>query len=150
LINIRLTSYFNEVIGGEYILKKSIKLTLAIMSFFLLATEFFYGIPFLGGSVVLSFAWQPLLLNALLYLIVGIILLVDSQNTIKPMAVIPLIGVIGSFIAFIPVVGMFTHWVLFFLMVFFVFIVLSAPTYLPNRDAKVIYTQYKDEDHHRR
>ncbi|MCI2774686.1 hypothetical protein [Staphylococcus petrasii] len=131
-------------------MKSSVKVTLAILSIFLLACEFFYGIPFLGGSVILSFGWHPLLLNAFLYLIVGIVLLVDSQNAIKPMAVIPLIGIIGSFIAFIPVVGMFTHWVLFFLMVFFVFIVLSAPTYLPNKDARVIYTQHKNRDEHRR
>ncbi|BGE81789.1 hypothetical protein [Staphylococcus petrasii] len=131
-------------------MKSSVKVTLAILSIFLLACEFFYGIPFLGGSVILSFGWHPLLLNAFLYLIVGIVLLVDSQNAIKPMAVIPLIGIIGSFIAFIPVVGMFTHWVLFFLMVFFLFIVLSAPTYLPNKDARVIYTQHKDRDEHRR
>ena len=27
----------------------------------------------------------------------------------------------------------------------FIFIVLSAPTYIRNKDAKVIYTQYKDD-----
>ena len=59
------------------------------------------------GSVILGFGWQPLLLNALLYLILGIILLVDSQNTIKPMAMIPFIGLIGSFVAFLPIIGMF-------------------------------------------
>lgn len=117
-------------------MKSSVKVTLAILSFFLLACEFFYGIPFLGGSVILSFGWHPLVLNAFLYLIVVIVLLVDSQNAIKPMAIIPLIGFIGSFVAFIPVIGMVIHWILFFLMVFFVFIVLSAPTYLPNKDAE--------------
>lgn len=126
-------------------MKRNVKLTLAIISIFLIASEFFYGIPFLGGSVILSFGWQPLLLNALLYLILGIILLVDSQNTIKPMAMIPFIGLIGSFVAFLPIIGMFTHWVLFFLMIFFIFVVLNAPTYIPNKDSKVIYTQYKDD-----
>mgnify|MGYP007094516059 FL=1 len=126
-------------------MKRNVKLTLAIISIFLIASEFFYGIPFLGGTVILSFGWQPLLLNALLYLILGIILLVDSQNTIKPMAMIPFIGLIGSFVAFLPIIGMFTHWVLFFLMVFFIFVVLNAPTYIPNKDSKVIYTQYKDD-----
>jgi len=126
-------------------MKRNVKLTLAIISIFLIASEFFYGIPFLGGSVILSFGWQPLLLNALLYLILGIILLVDSQNTIKPMAMIPFIGLIGSFVAFLPIIGMFTHWILFFLMVFFIFVVLNAPTYIPNKDSKVIYTQYKDD-----
>mgnify|MGYP001507914238 FL=1 len=126
-------------------MKRNVKFTLAIISIFLIASEFFYGIPFLGGTVILSFGWHPLLLNALLYLILGIILLVDSQNAIKPMAIIPFIGLIGSFVAFLPIIGMFTHWVLFFLMVFFIFVVLSAPTYIPNKDSKVIYTQYKDD-----
>ncbi|MGW9855928.1 hypothetical protein ACUXIR_000362 [Staphylococcus hominis] len=130
-------------------MKRNVKLTLSIISIFLIASEFFYGIPFLGGTVILSFGWQPLLLNALLYLILGIILLVDSQNTIKPMIIIPFIGLIGSFVAFLPVIGMFTHWVLFFLMVFFIFVVLSAPTYIPNKDSKVIYTQYKDDKNNR-
>ena len=126
-------------------MKNGVKMTLAISGVFLIVCEFFYGIPFLGGSVILSFGWQPLLLNAFLYLIITIILLVDTQNSIKPMVIIPILGIVGSFIAFIPVVGMVVHWILFFLMIFFVFIVLSAPTYLPNKDARVIYTQYTND-----
>ena len=126
-------------------MKNGVKMTLAILGVFLIICEFFYGIPFLGGSVILSFGWQPLLLNAFLYLIITIILLVDTQNSIKPMVIIPILGIVGSFIAFIPVVGMVVHWILFFLMIFFVFIVLSAPTYLPNKDARVIDTQYKHD-----
>ncbi|PTI34971.1 hypothetical protein, partial [Staphylococcus warneri] len=94
--------------------------------------------------VIVSFGWQPLLFNAFLYLILTIILLVDTQNTIKPMVIIPILGIIGSFVAFIPFVGMIIHWALFVLMIFFVFIVLAAPTYIPNKNARVIYTQYKD------
>lgn len=126
-------------------MKNGVKITLAILGVFLIICEFFYGIPFLGGSVIMSFGWQPLLFNALLYFIITIILLVDSQNAIKPMVIIPIVGLVGSFMAFIPFVGMIIHWILFFLMIFFVFIVLSAPTYLPNKDAKVIYTQYKNQ-----
>lgn len=127
-------------------MKNGVKMTLAILGVFLIVCEFFYGIPFLGGSVIVSFGWQPLFLNAFLYLIITIILLVDTQNSIKPMVIIPILGIVGSFIAFIPVVGMVVHWILFFLMIFFVFIVLSAPTYLPNKDARVIYTQYKNDN----
>lgn len=126
-------------------MKRNTKVALALISFFLLVCEFFYGIPFLGGSFILGFGWQPLLINAFLYLILAIILLVDNQNAIKPMSIIPIIGIVGFFVAFIPIVGMFVHWVLFFLLVFFIFIVLSAPTYIRNKDAKVIYTQYKDD-----
>ena len=105
-------------------MKNGVKISLAIIGVFLIVCEFFYGIPFLGGSVILSFGWQPLLFNALLYLVLIIILLVDSQNSIKPMFVIPFLGLIGSFVAFLPVIGMVIHWILFFLMIFFVFIVL--------------------------
>lgn len=126
-------------------MKNGVKITLAILGVFLIICEFFYGIPFLGGSVIMSFGWQPLLFNALLYFIITIILLVDSQNAIKPMVIIPIVGLVGSIMAFIPFVGMIIHWILFFLMIIFVFIVLSAPTYLPNKDAKVIYTQYKNQ-----
>ncbi len=114
-------------------MKNGVKISLAIIGVFLIVCEFFYGIPFLGGSVILSFGWQPLLFNALLYLVLIIILLVDSQNSIKPMFVIPFLGLIGSFVAFLPVIGMVIHWILFFLMIFFVFIVLAAPTYIPNK-----------------
>ena len=125
-------------------MKNGVKISLAIIGVFLIVCEFFYGIPFLGGSVILSFGWQPLLFNALLYLVLIIILLVDSQNSIKPMFVIPFLGLIGSFVAFLPVIGMVIHWILFFLMIFFVFIVLAAPTYIPNKNARVVYTQYKN------
>jgi len=125
-------------------MKNGVKMSLAIIGVFLIVCEFFYGIPFLGGSVILSFGWQPLLFNALLYLVLIIILLVDSQNSIKPMFVIPFLGLIGSFIAFLPVIGMVIHWIFFFLMIFFVFIVLVAPTYIPNKNARVVYTQYKE------
>ena len=76
-----------------------------------------------------------------------IILIVDKQNSIKPMMFIPLLGVIGSFLAFIPLVGMVIHWILFFLMLFFIFILLSTPLYVPNKYAKVIYTEDRRKDH---
>ncbi|MBO0927793.1 hypothetical protein J2P86_10900 [Staphylococcus sp. 30400_3112M30941] len=125
-------------------MKNGPKLTLAIIGIFLILCEFFYGIPFLGATFILSFGWQPLSFNALLYLILTIILLVNRQNAIRPIVVIPLIGLAGSFLAIIPFLGIIIHWVLFFLMLLFVAVVLSAPTYIPNKNARVIYTQYKD------
>ncbi|SCS73242.1 hypothetical protein [Staphylococcus caeli] len=122
-------------------MKSSIRTVLLILSLILIISELIYGIPFLGGSIILGFGWQPLLINAFLYFVMVIILIVDNQNSIKPMLFIPLIGIVGSFIAFIPLVGMVVHWALFFLMLFFIFIVLSAPLYVPNKNAKVIYTE---------
>ncbi|KIJ87663.1 MULTISPECIES: hypothetical protein [Staphylococcus] len=128
-------------------MKRGIRMTLLVLSVLLIVSELVYGIPFLGGSIVLSFGWQPLLINALLYFIMMIILIVDKQNSIKPMMFIPLLGVIGSFLAFIPLVGMVIHWILFFLMLFFIFILLSTPLYVPNKYAKVIYTEDRRKDH---
>ena len=128
-------------------MKRGIRMTLLVLSVLLIVSELVYGIPFLGGSIVLSFGWQPLLINALLYFIMMIILIVDKQNSIKSMMFIPLLGVIGSFLAFIPLVGMVIHWILFFLMLFFIFILLSTPLYVPNKYAKVIYTEDRRKDH---
>ncbi|MBN6850976.1 cellulose synthase/poly-beta-1,6-N-acetylglucosamine synthase-like glycosyltransferase [Staphylococcus saprophyticus] len=128
-------------------MKRGIRMTLLVLSVLLIVSELVYGIPFLGGSIVLSFGWQPLLINALLYFIMMIILIVDKQNSIKPMMFIPLLGVIGSFLAFIPLVGMVIHWILFFLMLFFIFILLSTPLYVPNKYAKIIYTEDRRKNH---
>lgn len=128
-------------------MKRGIRMTLLVLSVLLIVSELVYGIPFLGGSIVLSFGWQPLLINVLLYFIMMIILIVDKQNSIKPMMFIPLLGVIGSFLAFIPLVGMVIHWILFFLMLFFIFILLSTPLYVPNKYAKVIYTEDRRKNH---
>ena len=76
-------------------MKSGIRTLLLILSLILIIGEFVYGIPFLGGSIILSFGWQPLLINVLLYLIMMIILIVDKQNSIKQMAIIPLFGIIG-------------------------------------------------------
>ena len=59
------------------------------------------------------------------------------------MAMIPFIGLIGSFVAFLPIIGMFTHWVLFFLMVFFIFVVLNAPTYIQIKILKLFILNTK-------
>ncbi len=122
-------------------MKSAIRTTLLVLSIILIISELVYGIPFLGGSIILSLGWQPLLISMLLYFIMMVILIVDKQNAIKPMMFIPLLGVVGNIIAFIPVVGMVVHWILFLLMVFFVFILLSTPLYVPNKNAKVIYTE---------
>lgn len=122
-------------------MKSAIRTTLLVLSIILIISELVYGIPFFGGSIILSLGWQPLLISMLLYFIIMVILIVDKQNAIKPMMFIPLLGVVGNIIAFIPVVGMVVHWILFLLMVFFVFILLSTPLYVPNKNAKVIYTE---------
>ncbi|MDY5060803.1 hypothetical protein [Staphylococcus simulans] len=123
-------------------MKHSTRLALIILSIILLLSELLYGIPFLGGSIIVSFGWQPLIINAFFYLLLVIALLADSQSTIRPMVIIPLLGIAGSFIAIVPFVGMIVHWVLFFLMLFFLFIVMSTPIYMPNRNARAVYDEH--------
>lgn len=129
-------------------MKSGIRNILIILSIVLLISELFYGIPFLGGSFILGLSWQPLFVNMFLYLVMIVILIVDRQNAIKPMAVVPLLGIIGSIIAFIPFIGMIVHWILFFLLLFFLLIVLSSPTYVPNKNARVIYTEDRRNKNH--
>lgn len=117
-----------------------------VLSIVLLICEFIYGIPFLGGSIILSFGWQPLIINIILYAVLIVMFAVDSQNTIRPMIVIPIIGAIGTLLAFIPIVGMIVHWVLFFLLIFFTVTIFAAPTYIQNSEAKTIYNEENDHD----
>lgn len=117
-----------------------------VLSIVLLICEFIYGIPFLGGSIILSFGWRPLIINIILYAVLIVMFAVDSQNTIRPMIVIPIIGAIGTLLAFIPIVGMIVHWVLFFLLIFFTVTLFAAPTYIQNSEAKTIYNEENDHD----
>lgn len=122
-------------------MKFGIRTTLIILSIIMIISELVYGIPFLGGSIIVTFGWQPLLINAAIYFVMVVMLAFDNQNSIRPMLVIPLIGIVGSLIAIIPVVGMVTHWILFFLMVLFLIVVLSTPIYVPDRNARVTYDE---------
>ena len=56
------------------IMKNGIRITLLILSTVLILSELIYGIPFLGGSLILSFGWQPLLINIFLYFALDTIL----------------------------------------------------------------------------
>lgn len=77
-------------------MKNGPKLSLALIGIFLILCEFFMAF-LLGATFILSFGWQPLIFNALLYLILTIILLVNRQNAIRPIAIIPIFGIVGSF-----------------------------------------------------
>ncbi|MGJ5712873.1 hypothetical protein ACSBRB_06660 [Staphylococcus auricularis] len=127
-------------------MKRNMRTIAIVLSIVLLICEFIYGIPFLGGSIILSFGWQPLIINIILYAVLIVMFAVDSQNTIRPMIVIPIIGAIGTLLAFIPIVGMIVHWVLFFLLIFFTVTIFAAPTYIQNSEAKTIYNEENDHD----
>ncbi|WP_411841180.1 hypothetical protein [Staphylococcus auricularis] len=127
-------------------MKRNMRTIAIVLSIVLLICEFIYGIPFLGGSIILSFGWQPLIINIILYAVLIVMFAVDSQNTIRPMIVIPIIGAIGTLLAFIPIIGMIVHWVLFFLLIFFTVTLFAAPTYIQNSEAKTIYNEENDHD----
>ncbi|GGE67077.1 hypothetical protein [Priestia taiwanensis] len=66
--------------------------------------EAFLGIPVIGGSIVLSLIWTPLLFMLVLHIVIVILCrqekLPNGANTI---------GIITSSIAWIPIVGMIMH-----------------------------------------
>ena len=83
------------MVVNEY--EKWTKIIFSTYRYLLILCEFSMAFLFLGATFILSFGWQPLLFNALLYLILTIILLVNRQNAIRPIAIIPIFGIVGSF-----------------------------------------------------
>lgn len=122
-------------------MKRTTRNVLLALTLLMILLEFIYGLPFLGGAIIVSLGWQPLLFNVFIYFVMTLALIIPSQNTIRPMASITLIGVVASFIAFIPFIGFILHWVLFVLMLFLLFILLNTPIYQANPHARVIYTE---------
>ena len=98
---------------------------------------------FLGATFILSFGWQPLIFNALLYLILTIILLVNRQNAIRPIAIIPIFGIVGSF-SYHPLLRNFDSLDFIFPNDSICPSCIISANHIPNKNARVIYTQYKD------
>ncbi|KYD08654.1 hypothetical protein MXL46_20650 [Heyndrickxia sporothermodurans] len=66
--------------------------------------ELFFGIPFIGGAIIIGHAWAPL--GALIFFhFIGLVL---SFIAVKAKSA-SVFGIIGNIIAFIPVVGMIMH-----------------------------------------
>ncbi|MFP6334314.1 hypothetical protein, partial [Bacillus subtilis] len=78
-------------------------------------------------------------LNGTLYFITTLILLIDNQNSVKVIFIIPLIGLIASFVAIIPIIGWLLHIVMVVLMIIFLFTIIIAPVYIPSKYYKTTY-----------
>ncbi|MBI5974646.1 hypothetical protein [Staphylococcus canis] len=127
-------------------MKRNSKSALIILGIIVLISEFISGFPFIGGIFILASGWQLLAFNAFIYLIMLLVLVFDRQSAIKPMLVIPLIGIIANAIAVVPFLGMLLHWLMVGLTIFFLLVLFMTPVYLSNRNAKVMYdhkTMYK-------
>ncbi|MGM9923908.1 MAG: hypothetical protein ACI35R_06665 [Bacillus sp. (in: firmicutes)] len=66
--------------------------------------EALFGIPILGGTIILSLAWSPLIIMLVLHILVVVF---AYRNGISAYGNI--IGIVGSCIGWIPVVGMLLH-----------------------------------------
>ncbi|GER67139.1 hypothetical protein BpJC7_09520 [Weizmannia acidilactici] len=67
-------------------------------------TELFFGIPFLGGAIILAHLWAPLGGLILLH-IVGAVFAYAGGKAVWG----HVFGIIGNVLAFIPVLGMILH-----------------------------------------
>ena len=66
--------------------------------------ELFFGIPFIGGLIIIAHAWAPL--GTLIFFhVIGLVLAFATDKSKAG----SIFGIIGNIIAFIPVVGMFMH-----------------------------------------
>lgn len=120
-------------------MKRGIKSVLLVLSIILVVSELLLAIPFLGGSIILSTGYNALVFNGTLYFITTLILLIDNQNSVKVIFIIPLIGLIASFVAIIPIIGWLLHIVMVVLMTIFLFTIIIAPVYIPSKYYKTTY-----------
>lgn len=115
------------------LLKKSIRIILLILAFIMLFKEAMLGLPVFGGTYIVSMAWAPLGTNITIYIVMLLITLLDRFNTAKTaLSFLAFVGIIANAIAFIPVVGMFMHWLMAILMLVYIGIVINTREYRGN------------------
>ncbi|RIW34243.1 hypothetical protein D3H55_09670 [Bacillus salacetis] len=68
------------------------------------ALEAVLGIPVLGGAIILSFFWTPLLLMLILHIVT--LVLTSKEDGAKAGSIL---GIVTSCIGWIPIVGMIMH-----------------------------------------
>ncbi|MCQ6275794.1 hypothetical protein JMM81_12595 [Bacillus sp. V3B] len=66
--------------------------------------EALWGIPILGGAIILSLAWTPLLVMAALHIVTLVFCAKEDTNKAGN-----ILGLITSLVGWIPVVGMVMH-----------------------------------------
>ncbi len=66
--------------------------------------EAFFGIPVIGGTIILSFLWTPLAFMFVLHLVTLVFAIITNKNKHGS-----ILGIITSCIAWIPIVGMVMH-----------------------------------------
>lgn len=111
-------------------MKSSIRILLLVFAVIALLHEAFLGIPILGGSYILSTGWGALGFNMVIYLIVALVIFGDRNNEAKEIVYIPILGIILNIIAVIPFIGMFIHWIMTFMMIYFIVKLLSYREYI--------------------
>ncbi|WP_340392217.1 hypothetical protein [Macrococcoides caseolyticum] len=114
-------------------MKRMLKMTLLTLGIIMLLKEIFLGIPGIGGAYILSLAWAPLGTNITLYFIMFLISALDRSNESRfSLSVIAFTGLLANAFAFFPILGMFMHWLMAFLMIAYIFIVINTREYRGN------------------
>lgn len=76
--------------------------------------EAFLGIPFLGGALILSLAWQPLLVMLALHIVTLVFIIKEGTGNRTG----SILGIVTSCIGWIPFVGMVMHIITACLLLF--------------------------------
>lgn len=66
--------------------------------------EAFLGIPIIGGTIILSFSWLPLLFMLILHIVTLIFSIYDKKKFHGS-----ILGIVTSCIGWIPILGMIMH-----------------------------------------
>ncbi|GGB07950.1 hypothetical protein ERX37_06455 [Macrococcus hajekii] len=129
-------------------MKNSFRILLLVLGIIALLREVFLGIPGLGGTYILSLGWAPLGTSILLFGIMAIIMFADRYGRSKELLWVPVMGIVFSLLAFIPVIGMLLHWIMTFVLVYFIIRLMSMPAQYGN--TRVYYGGDTDKTVNRR
>jgi uncharacterized membrane protein len=68
--------------------------------------EAFWAIPFVGGTIILSFAWTPLVVMLALHIVALIFSISDKRNIHGS-----ILGIVTSVVGWIPIIGWIMHMI---------------------------------------
>lgn len=66
--------------------------------------EAFWGVPFIGGTIILAYAWTPLVIMLILHIITLVFSIIDRKRFGAS-----ILGIITSSLGWIPILGMIMH-----------------------------------------
>ncbi|ULG72148.1 hypothetical protein [Macrococcus brunensis] len=113
-------------------MKSSFRILFLVLGIIALMREAFFGLPIIGDLYVLFTAWAPIGTSLIIYGLMIAAMLADQYGRSKELLWVPIVGIVFSLISFVPIVAMILHWVMTFIMIYFIIRVMSFPKQVGN------------------